>query len=165
MDVIEIGQEDGMSFCDLSRPRAPLEQELPRRGTLRENGRSGRRRRSRRNCLHTSRTAYRWIPLCALALLLQSTFGFHLGTRNFSPARTCPRRVISGMDVTFRQMTATVVEPEFEAAETPRRAPRAELDSSQPSSSAAFGQWEEVEGNFILRPSIEDGPPRALGTF
>lgn len=36
---------------------------------------------------------------------------------------------------------------------------------SEPSEFAAIGQWEEVEGNFILRPSIEDGPPRALGTI
>lgn len=31
-------------------------------------------------------------------------------------------------------------------------------------SSTAIGKWEELDGNFILRPSIEDGPPRALGT-
>jgi Protein of unknown function (DUF1350) len=28
-----------------------------------------------------------------------------------------------------------------------------------------FGNWEEVEGNFMLRPSIEIGPPRALIHF
>ena len=34
---------------------------------------------------------------------------------------------------------------------------------SSGSTSAAVGRWEEVEGNFVLRPSVEDGPPRALG--
>ncbi|CAB9511132.1 Protein of unknown function (DUF1350) [Seminavis robusta] len=32
-------------------------------------------------------------------------------------------------------------------------------------SSSALGRWEEVEGNFVLRPSVEDGPPRALVHF
>lgn len=40
-----------------------------------------------------------------------------------------------------------------------------QLRESGSSSSAAIGRWEELDGNFILRPSIEEGPPRALGMF
>jgi hypothetical protein len=28
-----------------------------------------------------------------------------------------------------------------------------------------YGRWEEVNGNFILRPKIDDGPPRAVLHF
>jgi len=50
--------------------------------------------------------------------------------------------------------------------ETPKPTPIMVVgSSSEPSSSAAIGKWEEVEGNFVLRPSIEDGPPRALVHF
>jgi len=33
------------------------------------------------------------------------------------------------------------------------------------SSDRTFGNWEEMKGNFILRPSVDQGPPRALLHF
>jgi len=51
-------------------------------------------------------------------------------------------------------------------ADTSRTTPLRQTTTatSSSSSAAALGKWEEVEGNFILRPATEDGPPRALGT-
>lgn len=37
--------------------------------------------------------------------------------------------------------------------------------SSSSSSKATFGDWEELHGNFLLRPSASQGPPRALLHF
>jgi len=37
--------------------------------------------------------------------------------------------------------------------------------SSGPISKRTVGDWEELHGNFLLRPKIDDGPPRALIHF
>lgn len=50
-----------------------------------------------------------------------------------------------------------------DATEIPRQTLTRSGDIGHGSSSASIGKWEELDGNFILRPSIEDGPPRALG--
>ena len=103
------------------------------------------------------------VVLCATAFV-QSTYGLHLAA-NVMAGRTPLGRINWGAHNSLaRQMIATVAEPESEAPEMSRGTSRVDSDTSQPSSATAFGQWEEVEGNYILRPSIEDGPPRALGT-
>ena len=33
------------------------------------------------------------------------------------------------------------------------------------STSSVMGRWEELHGNYVLRPNVEDGPPRALLHF
>ncbi len=145
-----------MNSDDHPLPTPLLGHEMMQNESIKHTGPSIRRTVSTSIFLQTSITAILLIILC----VLQSASCFRPCTNVNPAART--RTINSRADAFYQQMTATVTEPE--ASETPRRTPRAETESSQPSSSAAFGQWEEVEGNFILRPSIEDGPPRALGT-
>lgn len=80
----------------------------------------------------------------------------------FLPCRSNPSAARTAHQKQKNYMVATA---EASSAEIPRRIPVAETEASAPSSSAAIGRWEEAEGNFILRPSIEDGPPRALVHF
>ena len=117
------------------------------------NARSRRRTNAARKHQQTTSTTVLTIVLLA-CLLLQSASSFHPCS---NPAARRRRRTRYSNTFIYQQMAAT------ETAESSPRTPRADTQSSEPSSSAAIGRWEEVEGNFVLRPSIEEGPPRALG--
>ena len=41
----------------------------------------------------------------------------------------------------------------------------ASTDTTPETSKAVFGNWEELHGNYLLRPSASQGPPRALLHF
>jgi hypothetical protein len=115
---------------------------------------------SRRACPKTS--AF-WLPATAwdsliVLLLLQSAFGFQ------PPNRHMPPVFFPG-----NTETAAIARPRCYASDDNRNRPlrmvatTTEVMASGVQSPAAVGRWEEVEGNFVLRPSVEDGPPRALG--
>ena len=157
---------DNMNCCYHLFPATTvvLEQERIHRGALRDRSRLRRKKRRTRSFLQMSRSVIPLIVVLCATAFVQSTYGLHLAA-NVKAGRTLIGRIDWGANnIMARQMIATVAEPEPEAPETSRGTSRVDSDTSQPSSATAFGQWEEVEGNFILRPSIEDGPPRALGT-
>ena len=55
------------------------------------------------------------------------------------------------MSETYSTITKTSVKPKGKGEES--------------SNIAGFGKWEELHGNYVLRPSVADGPPRALLHF
>lgn len=63
------------------------------------------------------------------------------------------------------QMAVDIPASEAATSSTSRKEALDEEEDEESSTAAEIGKWEYLHGNFILRPNIEDGPPRALIHF
>jgi hypothetical protein len=116
----------------------------------------GRRRivkRERVNTMPASTTTVSNLILSLVSLLLLTTqlvASFQL-TNGF-PGRTLCN---SHQPRSHLTLSATVTT----ATDTTTRDPFADINVSK------IGQWEELHGNYLLKPPLDDGPPRALIHF
>jgi hypothetical protein len=103
-------------------------------------------------------TSILWASLL-LVLLMESAFGFQPSNPGRPPLLFARDTESVATSTRSRYYAST-----YKREQPPRMvATTNEVMASGGRSPAAVGQWEEVEGNFVLRPSVEDGPPRALG--
>ena len=155
---------------ELPVPTAFLQHEIimMQNDVSKKQHRSRQRKRTSRNTqILFLPTAALWVILFLCCVSLPSASGFQpsiTNTRNANNVNPAVRTARTRKGATVDYSQSIVKAATVTTTETDRQTPKAEDDSQPSSSTAAFGQWEEVEGNFILRPSIEDGPPRALGT-